>query len=50
MFQAEMEYLESILPLLNSVSYLKHKQYLERNIEEIRNKIEKHKKYDFMHD
>ena len=30
MFQAEMEYLESILPLLNSVSYLKHKQYLER--------------------
>jgi hypothetical protein len=43
-------YLESILPLLNAVSLLAHKQYVEQEIQHIRSLIEEHKKKDFIRD
>jgi hypothetical protein len=50
MLQGRMEYLESLLPLLNTVDLLRHKQYAERRIQEIRTWIEQEKKRDFMED
>ncbi len=42
-------YLESLLPLLNTVDLLQHKQYVEREIRAIRSSIEREKK-DFIRD
>lgn len=50
MLQKRIEYLESLLPLLNSVDFLQHKQYVEQNIQRLRREIEREKKKDFMED
>ncbi|MGA7952449.1 MAG: hypothetical protein WCA07_02905, partial [Gloeobacterales cyanobacterium] len=48
MYQGYIEYHESLLPLLNTVDFLQHKQYIERQIQEYRKKIEEEKKKEFM--
>ncbi|MEH2339053.1 hypothetical protein [Nostoc sp.] len=48
--QKRVEYLESLLPLFNSVAFLQHKQYVEQRIQSLWEKIEIEKKQDFMHD
>ncbi len=48
--QERAEYLESLLPLLNSVDLLRHKQHVEREIQYIRSRIEQEKKRDFIRD
>ncbi|MBH8574961.1 ATP-binding protein [Nostocaceae cyanobacterium CENA369] len=50
MYQKRVEYLESLLPLLNTVDFLQHKQYIEQKIQYLRGKIEQEKKKDFMED
>ena len=47
-YQARMDYLESLLPLLNSAVLLRHKRYIETEIEGWRSRIEHEKKKDFM--
>lgn len=49
-YQNRIEYLESLLPLFNSVAFLEHKQYVEQYIEPLRKEIEREKKRDFMYD
>lgn len=46
--QKKVEYFESLVELVNSVSFLKHKQYLEQSIQETRAWIEREKKHDFI--
>lgn len=46
--QNRAEYLESLLPLLNTVELLEHKQYLEQKIRALREHIEEEKKRDFL--
>lgn len=46
--QGRAEYLESLLPILNVVDLLQHKQYVEHEIELIRVQIEREKKKDFI--
>ena len=48
--QARVEHLESLLPLVNTIDYLKHRQHIEHMIQENRNWIESEKKRDFMRD
>jgi len=48
--QKRAEYFESLLPLLNTVDLLQHKQYIEKKIGEIRSHIEWEKKRNFMED
>jgi hypothetical protein len=48
--QGRAEYLESLLPMLNTVDLLQHKQYVERQIQVIRSDIEREKKKDFIGD
>ncbi len=48
--QGRAEYLKSLLPLLNTVDLLQHKQYVEREIRAIRSSIEREKKKDFIRD
>jgi hypothetical protein len=48
--QGRAEYLESVLPLLNTVDLLQHKQYVEQHIQAIRLDIEREKKKDFIGD
>ncbi len=48
--QGRVEYLESLLPLLNTADFLQHKQYVERCIQDLREEIECEKKRDFMKD
>lgn len=48
--QGQAEYLESLLPFLNSVELLQHRQYIEQTIQRIRSEIEWEKKRDFMGD
>ena len=48
--QKRVEYFESLLPLLNTVEFLQHKQYVERIIQRLRKEIEREKKRDFMED
>ncbi|WP_448268952.1 nSTAND3 domain-containing NTPase [Nostoc sp. DSM 114159] len=49
-YQNRVEYLESLLPLFNSVAFLQHKQYVEQLIQGLREEIEIENKQDFMHD
>ncbi|MEH2047474.1 hypothetical protein [Nostoc sp.] len=49
-YQKRVEYLESLLPLFNSVAFLGHKQYVEQLIQGLWEEIEREKKQDFMHD
>lgn len=48
--QGRAEYLESLLPILNVVDLLQHKQYVEHEIGWIRSQIEREKKKDFIRD
>jgi len=50
MYQRRVEYLESLLLPLNTVDFLQHKQYVERNIQSLKEEIEREKKKDFMED
>ena len=49
-FQAEVDFLESLLPMLNSVELLRHKQRVEHIIQSLRDDIEREKRRDFMGD
>jgi hypothetical protein len=44
------EFYESLLPLLNTIDLLKHRQYVEQGIQQIKDNIERAKKHDFMQD
>lgn len=48
--QGRIEYFESLLPLVNTVKLLKHKQLIEQKIQRLRNQIEYEKKRDFIRD
>jgi hypothetical protein len=48
MYQSLAEYFESLLPLLNTVDFLQHKQYVEQYIQWLREVIEQEKKKDFI--
>jgi hypothetical protein len=48
--QEQINYWESLLPLISSVSLLRHKQYIERIIRELQTQIEDEKKRDFISD
>jgi hypothetical protein len=48
MLQERVGFYESLLPLLNTVDLLKHRQYVEQGIERIKENIERAKKHDFM--
>jgi len=50
MYQRRIEYLESLLPLLNTVDFLQHRQYVEQYIQSYRGVVEREKKKDFMED
>ena len=46
--QGRVDYWESLLPLMNTVDLLPHKQYVEREIRALRASIEQEKKKDFI--
>lgn len=48
--QSRVEHLESLLPLVNTVEFLRHRQHIEQMIQENRNWIESEKRRDFMRD
>jgi len=48
MFQKGVDYFESLLPLVDSAEFLRHKQLLEGHIEGLRTMIEREKRRDFM--
>jgi hypothetical protein len=50
MYQARVKYFESLLQLLNTVDFLQHKQYVERYVHGLRERIEQEKKKNFMED
>lgn len=50
MLQGRVDYFKSLLPLLNDVQFLQHKQYMEEKIQGIRTWIEEEKRKDFMGD
>ena len=49
-YQRRVEYLDSLLPLFNSIDFLQHKQYIEQHIQWLREEIEREKKNNFMSD
>ncbi|MBN9125783.1 MAG: hypothetical protein J0I60_13855 [Nitrosospira sp.] len=50
MLQRRIEYLKSLIPVFNTVSLLKHKQYVECRIKGIRAEIRREEKEDFVGD
>ncbi|MDX2029495.1 MAG: hypothetical protein SF339_02430 [Blastocatellia bacterium] len=50
MLQERADFYESLLPLLNTVDLLKHRQYVEQGVLQIKENIERAKKHDFMED
>src|SRR6266496_2899998 len=50
MLQGRVDFYESLLPVLNTVDLLQHKQYIEQIIHSVRNEIEREKKQDFIGD
>ncbi|MEG4023917.1 nSTAND3 domain-containing NTPase [Microcoleus sp. S13C4] len=48
MYQTRVKYFESLLQLLNTVDFLQHKQYVERYVHGLRERIEQEKKKNFM--
>lgn len=48
--QGRVEYLESLLPMMDTVDLLPHKQYIKRYIQDLRGRIEQEKKNDFIRD
>ncbi len=47
MLQEKIDFFEKIIQLCNSVELLKHRQFIEQRIQEIRNQIQHEKKRDF---
>ena len=47
MLQDKIDFYEKIMQLCNSVELLKHRQFIEQRIQEIRNQIQHEKKRDF---
>lgn len=50
MLQGRVTFFESLLPMLNTVDLLQHKQKIERQIQDLRAQIEEEKKRDFIDD
>lgn len=50
MLQRRVDYWESLLPILNTVDLLPHKQHVECCIGGLRAQIEREKKNDFIED
>jgi hypothetical protein len=50
MLQERVGFYELLLPLLNMVDLLRHRQHIEQVIQRIRENIERAKKSDFMKD
>lgn len=50
MIQGRVDFFESLLPSLNTVELLQHKQRVEQKIQQLREEIEHEKKKDFMND
>ncbi len=48
--QGRIDYMESLLPMLNTADLLQHKQLVEQHIEHLRKYMESEKKRDFMED
>lgn len=48
LLQRRVDFFETLLPLLSTVELLRHKQYVEHQIQELRGSIEREKKSDFM--
>lgn len=48
MLQRRVDFFESLLPMLNTVSLLRHKQLVEQKIQYLRDDIEREKKKDFV--
>ncbi|SEQ32173.1 hypothetical protein [Nitrosomonas ureae] len=48
MHQRRVDFLQTLIPLFNTVSLLEHKHYIEQKIKNIRDEIEREKKRDFM--
>jgi hypothetical protein len=49
-YQRQLEYLESLLPLFNRVELLSHRAYIERRMESLRKQIREEKRSDFFDD
>ena len=47
MLQEQIDYYESLLPLFDTVDFLKHKQHIEQIIKKIRDDIQRERKKDF---
>jgi hypothetical protein len=50
MFQRRVDFFESLLPMLNTVALLQHKQRVEHMIQYLRDDIEREKRRDFIGD
>ena len=48
LLQRRTEFSESLLPLLDTVQFLEHRQYVEHKIQSLRGQIELEKKKNFM--
>ncbi len=48
MYQARIDYYQSLIPCLNKVELLQHRQYIEKRIQGYRETVESEKKKDFM--
>ncbi|MGL5805697.1 MAG: hypothetical protein ACRC11_09680, partial [Xenococcaceae cyanobacterium] len=48
MYQGRIDYWESLIPMLNTLNFLEHRQHIERKISSLRERIEQEKKKDFM--
>lgn len=49
-YQKQLDYLQSLLPLFNTIDLLPHKQHIERTCSWLQEKIDRVKKGDFMND
>ena len=50
MLQRRIDYFQSLIPLFDTVDFLRHKQHVEQSIKRIREEIEREKKRDFVSD
>jgi hypothetical protein len=48
MYQAKIDYYDSLIPFLNKIELLQHRQYIEKRIQSYRETVEYEKKKDFM--
>ncbi|MDD4963568.1 MAG: ATP-binding protein [Gallionella sp.] len=49
-YQRHVDYYQTLIPLFDTVHYIKHRQYIEKTIKAIREDIERAKKRDFIDD